>query len=671
MRSFSISPAPGITDLRLQIIVVAVLSFLVFAGTIANDFVWDDPLLIDHVKKAVSEEGIVELFTTSFHVKTAQSARYYRPVMRASLIGDLYLGGGAPWFSHLTNVLIHCFNAVLVLLLFRQILGNNSGAFAGSLLFAVHPVHTEAVAAVFSRMDLLALLLLLPAALNWTKPEDSHYSRISPVRYLAPLSYFLACLTKETSFMLLPVLLVWVVLEWKRPAKSKVVSFIWLTIAAFTALIIRMAVFAREAGAGSIPGVRAGAMLPDIDPLRILKILVVNMRLAITPFPDRSYWSGWDLTLTWTTVLTAVCFLLFLGWAFRRSPGFTVKGLIWWAVFTLPVVGIFHLGQVVAAERYAYIPSVGFCLMAGGIVASMSEKILSRSVWKVLVASGLTALACWSVYHSVLWKNEIVLYGHVLKNNPSYANIHVNFGAALVREGRYQEALESYEKAELLVPGWAMVSFNRGNLLYKTGNYEKALEDFNSVLRIDPGDWEAALNKGNVLTALDRTEEAAMAYHRAAANSELSGKPLVGLGLLSAGDGRYEEAVRYFREAADREPSLSEAFEGMGEAYIELGKHNPAVNAFLRAIEVSPGNTRAAVKLGDLLMSLGQPLQAIQAFRTALAADPSFLPAWKGFVLASDAAGKGLEAERYIRDVARQDVELAGRIRQAVGKPSP
>jgi tetratricopeptide (TPR) repeat protein len=486
---------------------------------------------------------------------------------------------------------------------------------------------------------------------------------VSPVvRVSAIVLFSLACLTKETAFMLAVVLFGWEVLRRKRPDRDSAINLLSVAAASSVVLLLRWAVFAREGAPTASGVVKAGALLPADAFSRMLKVLFVNMRMAVLPFPYRSQWAGSDLTLEWTTTLAAAFFVFLVVSAFRRCPRAAGVGLIWWSIFTLPVLGFFNLGQVVAAERYAYIPSVGLVIIVGGLIASLPGTFLSRKRVKYLALAVVMLLGTGAALHTRELRNEITLFQKVAGTNPGFATLHLNLGAALAREGRFDEALLAYEDAAALIPGWADAAFNRGNLFYRMGRYEEAVRDFQFVLMSDPGDWEAELNLGNAYAALGRSEEAARSYNKALTLNGSSGKPLVSLGVLAAREGDYTRAVRLFMDAARREPGLSEAFEGAGESYLALGMYDKAEGAFLRALEISPGNTQAALKLGKFLLATDRPVQASHAFRTALTTNPSLFEAWVGLVRSLDAGGEERKADSLIQDLRRSDPLLAGQV---------
>lgn len=649
-----------------------VLGALVFAAalatyacTIGYDYVWDDPYLIDRARSALASGDISKLFTSSFYVKTLSSARYYRPVMLATLLGEISLTGGVPWFSHLVNVLIHALNSLLVYLLLRRILRHGKGALAGALLFAVHPVHAEAVTGVSNRMDLLALTLLLPLAIWWSHPGPEEAPDGPALRLSVMASFSMACLTKETAFMLPIVLLGWEIHRRRPPDRNTVVKLLYVFSVSFAVFLLRWIVFAREMAVSAGGTIKAGALLPAVPLSRILMDLLVNTRLAVLPFPSRSQWAGSDLSFEWTTILASLFFAVLVVWAFRRCPRPAALGLIWWLFFTLPVLGFVNLGQVVAAERYAYIPSVGLVMIVGGLVATLPAPVLDRKLIKNLAVAAFVVLGIGAAFHTRAMKNEITLFRKVAATNPGFATVHLNLGAALAREGRIEEALQSYEAAEAVVPGWSDVAFNRGNLLYRIGRYEEAVEDYRLVLKNHPEDWEAELNLGNAYLALGRTGDAAGSFRRAAVLNASSGKPLVALGALAHRQGEFEQAVHFFEKAAGREPGLSEAYEGMGDAYRALGRLDRAEKALLKALEVSPGNARAALKMGWFLLGSGRPVQAVPAFRAALAAEPALSQAWIGLIRSLDLTGEKSRSDDLIRDLELEDAALAARVRES------
>ena len=163
-------PVPDRTREVCLLIGLVILSVSAYAGTINHDLVWDDPEIVLYVDSIVREGGLPALVTSQFatHIEEGYVSGYYRPLVLVSLWFDSHLAGGLAWAYHLTNIILHAVNTILVLMLLRLIAGNFPAAL-GAMIFAVHPVHSESVAFVSGRTDLWAAFFVLVAALLWAR----------------------------------------------------------------------------------------------------------------------------------------------------------------------------------------------------------------------------------------------------------------------------------------------------------------------------------------------------------------------------------------------------------------------------------------------------------------------------------------------------------------------
>lgn len=145
------------------VLVVFLCAFLMFAGTLGHDLVWDDERFIQYAEDVVTEGGVLALVTSEFRPNASDgpNTAYFRPISLASLWLDKHLGADSTVVFHLTNALLDALCSALVLVPFGMVLGSRSGALGGALLFAVHPVHVESVAFVSGRTDLLASVFCL------------------------------------------------------------------------------------------------------------------------------------------------------------------------------------------------------------------------------------------------------------------------------------------------------------------------------------------------------------------------------------------------------------------------------------------------------------------------------------------------------------------------------
>jgi len=195
----------------LLVVLIALSAFLVFSGTLGHELVWDDESFIRYSRELVDLGGINALATAEFKPDLTEDygPGYYRPVSLASLWFDQHVGGSSPWVFHLTNTLLHTLCSVLVLVLLLMVLPSRAGAVGGALLFALHPIHVESVAFVSGRTDLLAAVFSLTAAVLWLKLRQGKSPRPLYDWVLYSIAFALACLSKEVAFVLPVVLIVW------------------------------------------------------------------------------------------------------------------------------------------------------------------------------------------------------------------------------------------------------------------------------------------------------------------------------------------------------------------------------------------------------------------------------------------------------------------------------
>jgi len=153
----------------LSAVLVFLLAAAVYAGTVRHELLWDDPLLTSLVEERARHDGLSGLLASDFRIRRHEAMGYYRPVVLLSLWADGRLAARLPVAHHLQNILLHALASALAYAFLALALGSTRGALAGAALFAVHPVHTESVAFVSGRTDVLCAVFLLLAALLWAR----------------------------------------------------------------------------------------------------------------------------------------------------------------------------------------------------------------------------------------------------------------------------------------------------------------------------------------------------------------------------------------------------------------------------------------------------------------------------------------------------------------------
>ena len=477
---------------------VVAVTLAAFLPTLGNGFAsWDDAInFLDNPHfRGLGPAQLRWMFTT-FH------AGHYIPLTWLSLGLDYLLWGLHPAGYHLTSLLFHTATALcfyfLALRLLRLALppapspaALRWGAALAALLFAVHPLRVESVASATERRDVLSGLFYVLALLCYLKAvECAPAARPRPRWYGLTLACFAAAVLSKSIAVTLPVtLLVLYVYPLRRlggPAGWRALRP-WLEKVPFFAL---SAAAAASAFSALLPLGNTQSLQSMPLHLRLLVSvygLLFYLRKTLIPL-DLSPLYPLSFQVTWLQfglLIGGAC----LAWFCRRRwPALTAAALVY-AITVAPVVGIFQNGPQAAADRYAYLPCLGWAVLIGGAVARWWP---SRRILVPVAAVWLTALAFLTWQQTSLWRDPITLWSHAAVVTPGMRAAHFKLAQAYAQDGRIAEAIGAYREAMRLsgpsVP-WGHLAIAR--LLEQSGLDAGARTEFAAALREDPTSREA------------------------------------------------------------------------------------------------------------------------------------------------------------------------------------
>ncbi len=428
-------------------------------------------MLLALVGQRVREGGLARLLGSEFLLGPGTSATgFYRPVVLLSLFLDGRLGGGAAWAYHATNILLHALCSVLVLALARRLL-TPAGALAAALLFALHPVHAEAVAFVSARTDLWAAAFVLASVLLWLRCRGRGEGAFGWTGGASALCLLLGALSKEISLVLPAVLLAWEALSSPAGAgaRPKGTGSGGRDGARGSSCGPRREPWSSRSTAGwrGRHGARRRTPRPRRRALPFVPLLLSRamgyLRLLFLPWPLSANYTAGDLAPDpgWilgaaaaAAVILAGCLLL---------PGRTGwKGALWTGLFLAPVMGFVPIASAVIAERFLYLPSVGFCLIVGGLYGRWRDA-RNRPVADLAMAVVLVCCAAGALAGQRPWRDEETLYTRMARTSPDCFVAHLNLGNTLARAGRIEEARAEFQRAVELAPSRADAWNNLGS----------------------------------------------------------------------------------------------------------------------------------------------------------------------------------------------------------------
>jgi hypothetical protein len=549
-------------------ILVAMVAFAAYARTLPFDLVWDDKPLVSAINTSVREHGPLSLLTRSFTTAEQGGSGYYRPIPAATLWLDSALQPVLPVSFHLTSVLIHSINALLVYLLFSAIFRRPMAACFGAFLFAVHPGHVESVAFVSGRTDTLAALFALLSVICWLKVREDRAPARKTFLLLGAAAYLGACLSKETAFILPGVMMVWSAGQdrswkdiggWLRKNRDWLLSW---SAALLAAGILRIAALGMDMGVSS-PAPGYGNILMDkITAAQWLGGLFQYMKLSVIPWPGKLLYTPDDLALTPFLLAGAGLFIAVV-WAASRARlrWIWFAGLAWFLLFLLPVSGVVPRGGAVIAERFWYLPSIGFCILASAV---LDEGRMTGTAVRALKAAALVLLPILMIsviIGSGSWRDNISVFAAVTDDAPRHPVGPYNLGTELSAGGAHRQAIELYREALRRDPEHPGAQYNLAISLRQAGDDDEAEMLYREILRKWPHSNEAAGNLGHLLIDHERYGEAQEILLASLARDADDPLVLVGLALVHAGLNETDKALDYLELLRTRNPEAAARYD--------------------------------------------------------------------------------------------------------------
>jgi len=565
---------------------VAFLAALLYLPAIQYAWVWDDSVLI-------SAKGAGGAATEGF-----------RPIASLLYRAEWMAGYGNPGLFHFTSNALHAVVTWLVFLLARRVGAKAWVAFGAALLFGVHPVHTEAVAYVSGRPDLLATLFALSSLLVVTSapvcgPGGCRNWRVWPAYGL----FAFAAMTEEvaliTPFVL--VLLDRVAMPRRTWRERRVVygGFFGVLVAA---------VLARIGSGEPMPGVH-GEVPEGLG-------LVAPLYAAYDAL--RAFAAPWDLNalrslskslvtpgeMLWRAAAVLVPLATFAWW--RRRDPVARAGIVLLAVPLVPALPLPLFEGPYWMERALYFSSVGFCLLVGSLAGALSERIpgRSRSATAVLVATSLV-LAVVTLARLPVWRDNVALLRAAAAADPKDPKPHLLLAEHYIALGDPNGALTAVDRAIAIDPANAD-AFHKQTAVYTLlGKYPEAEAAARKSISLDAKDAMGWANLGDALMQQGKSAEAIDASRRAVALDSTNADNWYNLGVALGNQDDLSEAIAAYRRTIQINPRHAQAVNNMGALLAASGRLEEARDAYKRCVQLTPMSVECRMNLALAYLRLG------------------------------------------------------------------
>jgi Tfp pilus assembly protein PilF len=651
----------------LPCLVLFAIVLWTFWPAVHNGFVgYDDPVYVTgngHVQQGLSWKNVEWAFTAS-------DGGNWHPLTWFSHMVDCQLFRLSPWGHHFTSVLFHALNAVLVFLALRCLTQETDpgGAratwrsFIVAALFALHPLRVESVAWIAERKDVLSAFFFILTLLVYGRyvvaksqvqnplPEGNPSggnSQRSRHLYLLTLLLFALGLMSKPMLVTLPFVLLlldyWPLRRWKVQnlspqapqkqdldentaglAKSTAVHLLIekIPLFAITAILSLITILVQR---------KEGAMSLAVPLLGRVENAVISYCRYIgkTFYPHNfaffyPYESRWPLVaIVLAALLFAAISVLAIYW--RRERPYLLTGWLWFVGTLIPVIGLIQVGEQALADRYTYLPSLGFFLALVWGAHELTRRWQFQRSFLGLFAAALGLICALKTRDQITtWKNNETLFTHAIAvTRKNYIALN-NLGATFEKQGRWDEAAAQFRQAIADKPEYAQAHRNLGLVFERQGQPNRAIEEYREAMRLNPAYADPHNALGALFNSQGRVDEAVQEFQQALRLKPDYADAHFNLGLLYARKGLLDEAIREYQAVLEVQPNRADVHNNLGVALDSKERIDDAIREYVQAIELEPGYARARFNLGVALSRKGTLAPAIEQFQEALKLQPDY-----------------------------------------------
>ncbi|MBI1911653.1 MAG: tetratricopeptide repeat protein [Deltaproteobacteria bacterium] len=496
-------------------LILAGLVIISYVNSLWNPFIWDDKVLIPE-NTGIQEgwKSVVTAFSPRLWGLRADNEAFqsfYRPTHTLLSILDYQIWGLRPFGYHLSNTILHLANTILIFFLAVKITGERLTALLAASIFAVHPVHTESVTFISARPDLLAAFFMLISFLLYASRTKGEGAANYSIRYgVSLIAFGISLFSKEMSvtYPLLLAFYAWLV-EDKGGRVKRVVPYFIILAAYILFRVSAMSEFLvnHKMRAGFFTVIQT-SMVAVFDYIRLL----------IIPFPLHAYYdliwySGFSFKFLFAVLLLLIAgagavFLLILG---KKRPAYA---LIWTFLALAPVLNIGTLGDFSIAERYLYLPSIGYSILAAMAILTLRQTSISKAV-PAIVTAMLVVFIVLTAYRNHVWGDDYLFYSDMAKGAPNSAIPHANLAHAYLRRGNVQGGIEELEKTLIIAKNNYTLHNELGMVYGKAGKFADAVQHFRTAVDLKPDYIDAYIGLGMSYMQLGNAQYAKTAFEAA------------------------------------------------------------------------------------------------------------------------------------------------------------
>lgn len=552
-----------------------------------EDYVVQNP----YVKKGITGESVKWAFTAFY-------AGNWHPLTWLSHMIDCELFGLDAGKHHLTNVVFHILNTLLLFIVLKKFTGAIWQSGFVAMLFAIHPLHVESVAWISERKDVLSTFFFLLALWSYL----SYVRRHQFLHYLFTMGWFLCGLMSKPMLVTFPFVLL--LLDYyplrrfhhfKTDALKLVIEKIPFMVVCVISSGITILAQRKGGAVSSFELHPLGLRLQNAihSYVQYIKKTVVPIDLTIY-YPYPAFYSLIEIigAILFLFSITVLAILLN-----QKYPWF-LMGWLWYVGTLVPVIGIVQVGSQAMADRYSYIPLIGIFIIIAGVGNELYKtgKIHAKPIG--ILCFFIILYFCSLTYIQIqFWENSIRLFRHALEVNPNNGIAHNNLGAALGAQGKISEAIYHFSESVRITPDNKEAWQNLGFAMELQGKIPEAIQYYKKALAISSDLKKAHINLGKILAHQGSTDEAKVHFQQALRLDPDNPEVHHELGLIFANQQQPVVAIHHFQTALQFQPDNVQFKNNLAVAMISVGNVDGAIKLFQEILDHDPDNELAKQNL--------------------------------------------------------------------------
>jgi len=574
---------------------------LSFANGLNGDFTYDDKAIVRDNPRIQEWANLPQLFATHYFGGSLVTGTSYRPIDLLSFAANYLVHGKYLFGYHAVNLALHTASTLIFFVLFRRVFGETTAGIA-ALLFAVLPVHVEAVTSIVGRAEVLAAFFLGLAFL--AAERAAIRSRALP--WAAGVCYFLAILTKESAVVFPGLLFLYDMISESGSFFRRAVGLLRRRVTFYMSFAVPLAAtFALRAAVlkGSLISKMAGFFELE-NPFVSLTafrragnasaVLIRDLGRIIFPAVLSADESAWQLPLYgprsilfWASLVAIITLAASGIVLFSRKPaaGF---GILFFLLAALPTSNYLFVTGTIMAERLMYLPSLGIALAAAAFFPSSAASLSRRRTAAAALATITLALLFRTIARNPVWESDEALFTNLIRTSPASAKSHYDYGYAEADLKRLRTAHAEYTTAARIYPRYYDAWAGRGRMAGEIGDLAESVDDgrrsvaifapyengwftiaYSAERRGDFAAAEAAYREG----VKNCPESYPLAYHHAVFLFRI---------------GRIDQAILAYRRAITLAPDMALNHEDLARIFRAKGSSEKAEEEWNAALDIFP-----------------------------------------------------------------------------------